>query len=1454
MSVSSAAPTFKVPLTQEEKSLYSQVFKSLDPENSGVITGEKARSTFEKSGLPPTILGEIWQLADQNNLGFLTQFGFCYAMRLIGYTQAGYHPSAGLADTPGPLPKFANLNLPSRIPSQNTSNSFLPSHTGSTPLQQQQQQQPPQPSGASDSVGPVSPNDYNKFAQLFVKTTGSPTAELGGAQARDIFMKAKLPTATLGQIWSLVDRYNTGKLDVGAFAISMHLIQGLLSGQIRQLPAYLPESVWQSVQNASSNISAIPSVPSTSPTQNRQTSYGSVSSQQTTVRHPSGASRDVSGSSPSDWVASPAVKQQYEAIFNNLDKSKSGQLNPNQVASFLMTSKLGEQDLATIWDLADIQNTGIFTPLEFSIALFLVNRKLAGGKLPNIVPHSLVESLKESPQARPVQKAVSTGSQPISSASTEIPQQQQSNFQIPAKPKSAMDDLVDIFGSSAPSPVPAATSLTPSEIATPPKVQPRSTSSDLTPSSAEVPRTLTGSFRPTSNFGQSLMHKQTLISPREEKDQESLLGDDVDNSVEKSTTTSTPLESTSSPVSFQAQAATPIKEQKFINYDALRSVPPPPPKKTTTPAVVERSSSAQAFPEPQQQSFQQSQSQQTTGQQRSLQQPSFGQQQQYNQPQNDDLLADSNPEISGQLSQATSDIANVSNQIKSLATQTTSLHEKKTRAEQELQRILNTKAEIDNKLKQLRSSYQNEVKQVEQVETSLAAAKEETEALRSEASISEAKFNTLSTELNEKQVAMEELQKQNNTLKEKLGYLNAEIVELQKSSEAKSAENVRLTNQVAVKKSQVQVAIVKIEELKSKINQLEASNKQLQLELDNSEQQRRNAEAEQQSLSARAREIGQNKPTKHSLPSLTTGLAAGGIIGATAGGIAALAHHKSEGTSSIRENNDVNVTPALPQSAAVSGHELSSPIETTKKDIPILADKVKEEPSDTFSTSQDNSNFDNDDDGFPEPNIDEEENDQETTRGLVHGNDENDINSRFPDLSVNERGPVDNVTNATANSSITTDYKNLDEGETPVTSPSNSDFQFPQGGNAGIVGGLVGMPGVLVGVQRTDSLTSSVVNNAALSVRDDNIDEISDRETIDNDGNLGSEETVPNTAGTENFESDVLNENSQLVNEEASDGDKVSSGVESFEIVNAEDAKSHEPLQSSSQSKELEDDNVSSSDGNQGSVSRQIDNEFPPIRELDYDDEDSSDSASQSDKFDDAVDDLPHSTSRDLTSHPETESAPPFDDFDKEFDDLEPAAEAHAGEDKSVVQQSTPFDEFDNGFDDLEPTTAETSGAQGHVAQIPKEQDLFADEFNNLEDAPVEDDGDEDFNDNGFGFSNDFTNAEDNGSHSRAPDFSTSSTVAQTNTGNDEWEQLFAGFGNAAPGSTPVPDFTPSHSQTPTAPSLTASSLPPKVTATQDGSIQELVGMGFDEKTAVEALEKQGWDLEAATNFLLDNA
>lgn len=1392
-------------LTPEEKSFFSEVFKSLDPENTGIVTGEKARSTFEKSGLPPSILGEIWQLADTNNLGFLTQFGFCYAMRLIGYTQAGYHPSAGLGDTPGPLPKFANLGLAPLL-AQATRN------ISSAPTQLP----------VASYLTSVPPTDVQKFSQLFVKTVGSTTGELGGTQARDIFMKAKLPTVILGQIWSLVDRYNTGQLGLPAFVIAMHLIQGSLSGQITQLPTVLPESIWQSATPQVANQQQPVD------TGNRQTSYGSVSSQATTVRRPT--LREVSASSVApvsdEWVATPTMKQQYASIFNNLEKGKSGHLNPNQVASFLMTSKLGEQDLATIWDLSDTQNTGIFGLTEFSIALFLVNRRLAGGSLPNIVPHSLIESLS-APASAPA--AASAVPPPIpehvhtTSGLSQVPQQVQQPLSSPQKSKSAMDDLVDIFGSS---PVPAAASVAVSEAAPPkPALVARSSSSDLTPSSSEIRKTLTGSFRPTSNFGQSLMQKQQLTSPREEKDEDSLLGEDVNSR----SILSHENQLTSSP----APAAVPQqREQKVVNYEALRSVPPPPVKRNAL--EQQHTPASSPLPTPQEQP-------QPVSRELSFQQPATPQ---YYQQQNDDLLADSNPEISGQLSQANSDIANVSNQIKSLATQTTSLHEKKLRAENELQRILATKVEIESKLKQLRTSYQNEVKQVDLVESNLASAKEETEALRSEASISEAKFNSLSTELHEKQVAQEELQKQNNTLKEKLGTLNAEIAELEKQVGAATSENQKLANQASVKKSQTQVAIVKSEELKSKIRDLQASHAQLQAQIDDSEQKRLDAEAEQKALDQHHEQLAASKPTKPSAGLTAKSVLAGGAVGAALGGVAAAAGSYFGG------NKDIPIeTPAarqiIPESTVVDSKskeivpepkEAVSEEESQDKEIEQPVAKSSSEKFDFEESSADET------EGLPEPNVDwagdaEDKTVNETKFSDIQGGVSEDkdtveeINLRFPDLSVD--GGADKFTSATATSSVTTDFKGVDEGETPVTSPSNSDFQFPQGAGAGIVGGMVGMPGVLVGVQRTDSLTSSVQNNAALSVRDDNIDDISDRDTIDNI--VGdSEETVPNSAETENFDNEPIAGHEQAPShEDSSDGDKVSSGVESFEIVNAEEARAQEAQFNYGSAKgvsEVENEGAAGS-------SPAIDEEFPPIRELEYDEYDSSDNASHSDKFDDAVDDLPHQP-----HHPQHPGS-----------GIEVVEDAPRELVEDVQAKSTgPFDEFDNGFDELEPTTAEHPSEAPEVAAGVQREDLFADEFDNLEEAQAEtgagDDifGKDEFPENAL--TEDFTEAgEQYFAQSRAPDFSASanSVTQSTTSANDEWEQLFAGFGNAVPATI---------ESSPTQPSV-ASAIPAfENDSAKDASVQELVGMGFDQHTVLEALEKLNWELEAATNYLLDNA
>ena len=920
------------------------------------------------------------------------------------------------------------------------------------------------------------------------------------------------------------------------------------------------------------------------------------------------------------------------------------------------------------------------------------------------------------------------------------------------KQKTAMDDLVDIFGPGA-NINNARTQLYLMQVhdrnwcqTARLKHVPQEVDLVILVIYPKVRKNLSQSFKPTSSFGQTLINKhQSFPAPKEEKVEGDLLGEDVHHEAEQ-------------------RSPPPVSESKKINYDALRSVPPPPVKNqpptfgTASSPMKQPTSSGYQSPPPipahnnaggvsREGSFQHS-----FQQQRSL--PN----------QNDDLLADADPEISGQLSQATSDIANLSNQIKSLTTQTSGLHEKKSRAEQELTKILSTKQDIGNKLKTLRSSYESEVQQFNQVEANLATAKEETEALRSETSISEAKFNSLTSDLNERQVTMENLQKENASLKEKLGNLNAENAELQKQTQIRASELQQLTNKLSVTKSQVQVSLVKNQELKDKLLEMESSNKSLQEEFNQAEQQQSNSERESKDLAQQHEDLSKFQPSKENsgLFGNAKGMALGAGVGSAIAGVAGMVGHSMGNNESSTSNRDGQ------QESYNSNDTNEQRSFSSKFKVSDLVDEVRDKPSADLTGIDDLQDINKDASSFPTAS---RQNTEQAT---------DELSDRFPRLSTNE-STEENNTNATAPSS-TVMTEDTDGNETPVTSPSNSDFQFPEGSNTGIGAGMAGMPGMLVGVQRTDSLTSSVQNNAALSVRDDNIDEVSDRDTIDN-------LTAPNTAGTAVA---THNESKNFNNQEES-SDKLSSGVESFEMVNSDDARD----QYNSQDKQFETGNKESfviqnplnvkEDTDLPHPS--IEDEFPPIKELDYD-ESSSDDESQDDNFDDAVDNLPSQTKE---SHGINEA--PRDDFDSAFNDLQPAAPENHG------------------------------------------KDLFADEFDDLEVAQVDDNLNDEFEGQNqeFGLSEDFTNEPLNQSDATYSQLNRQSSEQPNKNSNDEWEQLFAGFGNSEP-----------TSQERSQPAVSDSN--------QYDSIQELVGMGFDENTAAKALAKENGNLEAATNYLLDNA
>lgn len=73
----------------QEVALVNQIFTQADAQKIGVVNGEAAVKIFSGSKLSPSVLAEIWNLADEDNKGVLTRKDVAVAIRLLGHAQRG---------------------------------------------------------------------------------------------------------------------------------------------------------------------------------------------------------------------------------------------------------------------------------------------------------------------------------------------------------------------------------------------------------------------------------------------------------------------------------------------------------------------------------------------------------------------------------------------------------------------------------------------------------------------------------------------------------------------------------------------------------------------------------------------------------------------------------------------------------------------------------------------------------------------------------------------------------------------------------------------------------------------------------------------------------------------------------------------------------------------------------------------------------------------------------------------------------------------------------------------------------------------------------------------------------------------------------------------------------------------------------------------------------------------
>ena len=88
------------------------------------------------------------------------------------------------------------------------------------------------------------------------------------------------------------------------------------------------------------------------------------------------------------WEISPQEREKYKAIYDSL-LPESGKLSGDKVKPVLMKSNLDVAKLGQIWCLSDIDQDGLLTEHEFTVAMHLTYKALAGTPLPDQLPVEL---------------------------------------------------------------------------------------------------------------------------------------------------------------------------------------------------------------------------------------------------------------------------------------------------------------------------------------------------------------------------------------------------------------------------------------------------------------------------------------------------------------------------------------------------------------------------------------------------------------------------------------------------------------------------------------------------------------------------------------------------------------------------------------------------------------------------------------------------------------------------------------------------------------------------------------------------------------------------------------------------------------------------------------------------------------------------------------------------------
>lgn len=425
------------------------------------------------------------------------------------------------------------------------------------------------------------------------------------------------------------------------------------------------------------------------------------------------------------WVISPQDKASFDKIYASVDTQNRGFITGEQAVGFFSDSRLPEEALAQIWDLADINSEGQLNRDEFAVAMYLIRQQRSKRDGRDVLPQNLPSNLIPPSMRR----------QPIAPQQPTAPAFD--NAANITAPKSASEDLfgLDAFSSepTPAAPIQAKSTGESSYAATPPRTQ---ASPPPQPQQFQQQSSHFKPFIPSSSFGQAMMTPQSTGT---------------------------------------ASTASPSTQNRSL---------PPQQKQVSTM---------------------------------------------------DDLLGDNDPEVSKRLTNETSELANLSNQVSTLSGQMQEVKTKRGSTEQSLSQAQSQKRDFEGRLGQLRSAYEQEVREVQALEERLKESTNDTNKLQQDMAMIQGTHHDLQNQHQQIGEAFNMDQNENMTLKEKIRQTNAEIAELKPQLEKLRSDARQQKGLVAINKKQLATNEQELEKIKAELAESAREHEEAKRELEQSQ-------------------------------------------------------------------------------------------------------------------------------------------------------------------------------------------------------------------------------------------------------------------------------------------------------------------------------------------------------------------------------------------------------------------------------------------------------------------------------------------------------------------------------------------------------------------------------------------------------------------------------------------